>query len=449
MTLLLLGVGAVAGVLGTRAAALFFLAAAVLGADSALPAVATWTAVTAAGLTAMKASPRRLALPALGTAAAIGAGSARNTAVVLALWVLATATAAVSRGPRSESARWAATLCACDVPVVAAVAWVALSSGFEDWPLQIDNVAVVLLLVAAAARASLASGPDDDHQEVGLLTVRTQTVVLLVLGLGVNAVDRQILVGAVLIGAAGFAVSASAVRSATRDVVQEASLVALMLAGARLGWMESGWEWGALAGGTLIHSLRLRLRSEDIGPLAGAILGGGGIGLAFLPAVLVGLEGAPRARGWQGVALVAGLVAGLGGRLTSESADEPRKGVIKEGRWQRLVSVGLLGAAVVAGLWAPALSVPRSAAGSAIAWPPAWAFLVVALAGTAAALRSLPIQQQAGSIPDRSPRRTYPRMPDLRLPGWSARPGLIRAGLIGLASVAVGIWVVGVFRGFL
>ncbi len=448
MTLLLLGAGAVAAVLGTRAAGLLFLGAAVVGGGSVLPAVAAWTAGMAAGLTALKPSPRRLALPVLGAAAAVGAGSARNTAVVLALWVLATGAAVLSRGPGAQGARWAATLCACDLPVVAAVAWVALRVGFEEWPRQLDGGAVVLLLAAAAIRASLAAGPSDDRQEAGLLTVRAQTAVLLFVALGVTGVDRAILIGVVLIGAAGFALSGWLARPATRDVVQEIALVALVVAGARLNWMPSGWEWGALAAGTLIHNLRLRLDRDDIGPLAAKIFAGGGIGLPLLPVVLVGLEGAARARGWQGVLVLAALVAGLGDRLSAQDAPQRRARRPAEGRWERVVSAAILGATVLAGLWSPVLAAPRPPGGEPLAWPPIWALGVVVAAAGIAATRPLriPVAVEASGGRTERPR---PRLPDLRLPESWARPALIRAGLIALAAVAVGIWVVGVLRGFL
>jgi hypothetical protein len=370
---------------------------------------------------------------------------------VLALWVLATAVAAVNRGPDPEGARWAATLCVCDVPVAAAVAWVALRVGFEDWPHQLDGVAVGLLVGAAALRASLASGPSDDGQEVGLLIVRTQTVVLLSIALNVGGVDRSILVGAALLGAAGFAVSGTVARAATADVVQEISLVALVLAGARLEWMPAGWEWGALAGGTLMHNLRLRLASEHVGPLAGRILMGGGFGLPLLPVALVGLEGAARARGWVGIVVLVGLVAGLGARLSlfyaRPGVDGRRSRPEVEGRWQWAVATAVLGAAVVSGLWAPVLAVPRPPAGGPIAWPPVWAVGLVLLAGLAGALRPLPVRSHETTSDPTG--RALPRLPDLRLPARTMRPGVIVTGLSALAAVAVAIWVIGVLRGFL
>ncbi len=296
MTLLLLGAGALLAALGTRLSGLAFAGAAVFAVTGiTLAAPAAWAAATALGLAALRASPRRLAVPALGAAAALAVGSARNTAVVAAAWVLATAAAVISRGRGPEGDRWAMTVCLADLPVLGAVVWTALRVGFEGWPQELDTVGVLLLLLAATLRAPLASGPQDEVPEPGLLVVRVQTVVLLVVVTGTAPLGRNVLLGVAILGAIGFAAGGVARRSATRDVAQEIALVALMLAAGRLGWTPQGWEWGALAAGTLIHNLRLRSDLEAAGLLPATLLGGGGIGLPFLPVVLVGLEGSLRA----------------------------------------------------------------------------------------------------------------------------------------------------------
>ncbi|MGH2758255.1 MAG: hypothetical protein ACRDKJ_01700 [Actinomycetota bacterium] len=441
MTLLLLGLGAGFAAVGTRAAALPFVAAAVFAsAGSWMPAMGTWAAATALGFVGLRGSPRRLALPVLGAAAALGVGSARNTAVVGALWVLGTVAAVVSRGGSPDAGRWALTVCAADVPFLGAVVWTAGRIGFQGWPLELDGVALILLLTAAAVRAPLASGPQDSP-EAGLLPVRVQTFVVLGLVLGTASPDRAFLVAAALVAGAGFALGGTFRPPRSRDAVQEAALVALVLSMGALGWVPLGWEWAALAGGTLIHHLRLRLGFGSWGSLAAVFLCSGGVLLPFLPSLLVGLEGSLRADDLVKVGVPLALLAGLVARSTHDDPDVVRQRA--PGRWELASAAVVVCASAVASLWAPIFTIPSGAAADGVAWPPAWSVaglvVLVLLAGTAGGVRAAP---GSVTVPARS-------LPDPRLPARWAGDGALVGAQAGLGAVAVGVWVLGTLRGFL
>lgn len=452
MTIALLGLGALAAAAGTRAAGFVFLGVAVVGAlGSSLPALVTWIAATAAALIWAPGTPRRLALPVLGAAAALGAGSARNTTVVLGLWIIGTGAAVLTRGDGPGSDRWAQTLCLADLPVVAAVAWTAFDIGLEGWPQQLDPAAVVLLLIGAALRAPLASGPQDGSQASGLLIVRAQSAALLVIAIGAPAAD-DLLSTAAALAAVGFLVGGIVARSATRDVIQELALVALVSAAARSGWGPQGWEWGALAAGTLMHNLRLRLGDGAGGPLAGALYRGAGLGLPLLPVVLVGLEGAIRAGGWVGSVMMLGLAGGSAARASTPWVASPAPHQTPDRRaWAPGVATAGVALCAAAGLWAPALTVPEAAAGEPIGWPPGWAAVAVLVTGAAAAIaRRRSADDPAASPAADSPRRWQPlALPELRVPARLAQPRLVLASTAVLGLAALAMWVVGVLRGFL
>lgn len=441
MTLLLMGLGGLIAALGTRASAVAFLGAAAVGAaGTTLGAVATWAAATAAVLAGLAARPRLVALPALGAAAALAAGSARNAAVVVALWALSTASAVLPQEPRAR--RWALTLCLADLPVVAAVVWTALRVGFDGWPLGLDTPAAAALLVSAVIRAPLASGPDDGARGRGLLAVRTQVVVLLAVALAATGLPTSVLVGSAVLGAVGFAAGGVAGRAVTRDVVQESSLLALVLAASRLGWGPVGWEWGVLAAGTLTHSLRLSVGISPTAPLAGALLAGGGIGLPFLPVVLVGLEGASRADGWARIVLMTALVVGLGTRASSSAGDEEVSiRSSRSSRWLEVAAVAVVIASVVGSLWAPAFTVPAEVAAQRIGWAPLWAAGAVAVLGVASALGRWPGPPREAA--------TGRVLGELRVPGRWAVPGAVWGTLALSGAVGVALWFLGFLRGFL
>ena len=456
MTVGLFGLGALIAAAGTRVAGFAFLGAAVLGANGrTLPALVTWTSAMAAGLVFARGAPRRLAIPALGALAAVGAGSARNTAVVLGLWVIATGTAVLSRGKGREADRWAQTLCAADLPVVIAVVWTAFNAGFEGWPQQLDPIGVVLLLLAAVVRAPLISGPDASRPEPGLLAVRTQTIVLLVLAVGSSS-GQDLLSAAAVLGVLGFLVGGTASRPATRDGIQELALVAVVLAVGRAGWGPAAWEWGALAAGTLIHNLRLRLESGGTGPLARVLHRGGGLGLPLLPVVLVGLEGATGAGGWVGAVVMLGLVGGLAARATSfPRGDLPASGRVDDHHpvWEPSVVGGIVAGCVIGGLWAPVLTMPEGSAGEGIGWPPLWAAFAVVIAGAGAAVVLRADGRRAWFVPGDGPGDRpgwHPvAVPEMRVPARLADTRLLLASTGVLAVVALGLWVVGLLRGFL
>lgn len=440
MTLGLLGLGAALAAAGTRLSALAFIGAAVVAArGTLLVALGTWTAVTALGFVGLKGSPRRLALPVLGAVAALGVGSARNTAVVGAVWVLATVAAVFSRGRGPDANRWAVTLCMADVPFIGAIVWTAVRVGFEGWPAELDTVAALLLLFAASLRAPLAAGPDD-VPEAGLLPVRVQTLAILHVVLATAPLDRDLVVASAVVAACGFAVGGCFRRAISRDTVQEISLVALVLTVGGLGWGPTGWEWAALGAGTLIHNLRLRLDIHPWAPLAASLLRGGGVMLPFLPVLLVGLEGALRADTVAKVAVPVALVAGLAARVAYQEPDPQRRTAPR--RWESAAAGVALAGAVAAGVWAPVFTLPSGAA-EPIIWPPAWSL------GVVAALAIL------GSVAGRVHRQPTPtaRSPlvlaDLRLPARWDGGRLLIVLQAALGAVAIGVWVLGSLRGFL
>src|SRR5439155_3840778 len=122
--------------------------------------------------------------------------------------------------------------------------WTVLPRALEGWPRTLHARGAVLLFVAAAAKALLAAGPDDAREASGSLAVRAQTVVLLAISSA--RLSPASLRAAVVASALGLVACRLARRDATRDVVREASFVAMALATARLGWGPSGWMWGAL-----------------------------------------------------------------------------------------------------------------------------------------------------------------------------------------------------------
>lgn len=445
MTFLLLSLAGIGAALGTRACAVPLIAAAVLGAmGNTVPAVAAWAAATAVGLLLLGATPRRLAVPVLGVTAALASASPRNAGVVLALWVVATGAAVLTRPDGPEGRRWALTVCLADLPFYAAVAWTALAVGFEGWPGQLPTGGVALLLFSAALRAPLASGPSDEAPESGLLTVRTQAIVSVVLALGAQNVDPGLVVTAVLAGAVAFAFGGVARRAATRDVVQEVGLLAVVVGAARLGWGPTGWEWGVLAAGTLIHYLRLRVGADSLGRLAGALVAGGGIGLPLLPVVVAALEGSTAAPGWRGTIVMAGLVAGLAARTLGHSVAEARRASRTE-----VVARGIaVGACVAAGLWAPLLTLQRSSLVEQISWPPLWASLVLVAAAIAGGGRGDLVPDR---LPDRppEPESRWWRLREVRVAERVASDGVLVGTVVLLATLAVGMWAFGVVRGFL
>jgi hypothetical protein len=368
-----------------------------------------------------------------------------NTTVVLAVWVVGTGAAVLARGHGVEARRWALALCIADLPLFAAVAWTASTLGFERWPERLDTPAVVLLLAAALLRAPLASGPDDRSPDPGLLVVRTQAAALILVSLGSGPARHDLLVGVALLAAFAFALGGWASRAATRDAVQEMALVGLVVAAARAGTGATGWEWGALAAGTLIHNLRLRVDSPWVGPLAARLLSGGGLGLPLLPVVLVGLEGSFRSQGLVRPAMMVALVTGLAARASAEvspGVDDPR--TTGAPRWAAAMAAALAAAAIAAALWAPLFTLPRPPGASPMGWPPVWAGAGVL---AAAGVGGLFARERGVEVVRR--RVWRPAVGDPRPPaGWSS-PVAVTGALLVLAAGAAGMWIVGVVRGFL
>jgi hypothetical protein len=451
MTVLALVLGAAAAAVGTRLAALGFIAAAAVAATDRGPAasIATWSAALAAGWVLLDAGPvRRLALPALGVAAVVVAGAAPNGAVVAGLWIVASAAAAVSAGAFEDpkASRWALSIAGADLALVAALA-IAANQSFEGWPLNLSWLQALLLLVAAVARAPLAAGPSASTSLPGLLIVRAQVVVLTVAAL-VSA-DPWLAETAIVIGAVGFIAAPWHRRAEVTDVVQELALVGMAAGAHRLGWTTQGWVWGALAAGTLTHYLRFMVGRGTAGRWADPILRAGGLGLPFLPVIAALLEGVLEVRGWPAALLGTGLLLGLGGRVARPSPRpvRRRRSVLDEIR-----SVGAVGLAVAGGLWGTALSLPSPPAGSAIGWPPPWAPVMVLAAAALGSQLSTVVSPRRGAIPA-SPSQLVARLRALGdrleavdVPGG---PKLLIGALGFLALASAGIWIVGLTRGFL
>lgn len=452
MTLLLFAVAAGLAAAGTRLAAVAFAGAAAAAAVShtaAAPA-GVWIACTCAGLILLGAPPRRLALPAAGAAAVLVAVSATNAAAVLPAWTVAAACAALAHGRRPAEAerRWTLGLLITEAPVAAAVCWLIVDAGFTAWapgtPSARTTLVPALLLGAAALlRAPLAAGALDRAPEAGLVLVRAQAVVLLVVAAtGPPAALRILAVAA----AAQFAAGGLPAREAVRDAVQESALVALALTGTALGHLPAGWVWGALAAGTLLHLARLAdLRRDPVARGLRALVRDGGLASPMLPVVAAVGFGAAGAGGPLGAWTLAMLVAGLAARAGGPAADRRRVPVHAYAAW------AVTSAAVTGGLWAAVFTHPRSIASGPLPWPPAWAILLVAAGAVVGWRYARPL------TPGRA-RRPEPAAASAFLDAASplARPldaarlrGAVLVPVAGLAALAVGVWTVGLVRGFL
>lgn len=444
MTVLLVVIGAAGAALGTRAAAAAFVAAAVSGAmgDPQVAAITTWSSALAAGwLLLTDRSPRPLALPALGLAAVLAAGSATNGAVVLGLWVIATCAAVVSRGDGRSADTWALWLCGLDLVLVVCIASTA-ARGFEGWPQTLTVPAASVVLAAASARALVAAGPDDETWFAGLLVVRAQAVVLT--AFAIRAASSGLSEAAVVVAAVAFAAAPLFGRRAVIDAVQEFALVMMALAAANLGWGPVGWEWGALAAGTLMHYLRFTVRRTRSAPFARALSVTAGVGAPLLPVVLVELEGAARAPRVLAVVVLIGLLAGLAGRTrvplpplsrrTARGADEVRSGAV-------------LAVAAIASVLGVAFTLPRPPGGEAVVAPPLWAAAVVAAAAVAGA-RVIRVVNPGRREPFVVP-WSRAMVERAAIVGDIVTPRMLWAVVGVLVICAAAMWAVGASRGFL
>jgi len=446
VTFLAYGVAAVVAVAGSRLSAAIFVVAAVVAARQGIPGAAamTWTAAMAGALIVAGISPRRVAVPAIGAAAAIAAGAAGNAAIVLALWTIGTAAAVASPPPGGDGRRWAFAVLQADLLVAATVVYTATNYGFAAWPHRIDTVGAGVLIVAALARVPAAGWPDS-RPEVGLVLVRAQVVVLLATAL--RAAGHELQIAGLLGGAAIFAAGAAGRRAAVRDTAQEAGLVLLALSSARLGWQPTDWVWGALAGGTLIHQLRLIGEGTDEGSgLARAIVRAGGVGLPFLPAAGAVITASLPHGGIPRFVVVAGIAAGLAGRASARTraAAARRPALAGTAPWR----IGVIGAAAAAGLAAPLVALPRPPAGGTVPWPPPWASAVVgAVAAAGLAARALaPADERSGAYAAPDVPAVDAAMRLLDPPGGA----VVLVGLLSvLGVVAAGVLVLGWMRGFL
>jgi hypothetical protein len=441
MTVVLIALGAIAAAAGTRLAAAFFIGAAVAGAlGSDLAAVSTWSAALAAGCVLLSpASPRWIALPALGLAAVVAAGLAHNSAVVMTLWVLGTGAAAVSSESTEEGRRWAFALCALDATLLAVLAVASIDS-FEGWPATLGTVSSGLLLAAAGVRACLVAAPSAVPPFAGLLVVRTQVAVLV--AVSVAAGGPGIARAAIVLGAAGFAVGPFLRRPVAVDAIQELSLYALAIASTELGWTSRGWAWGALAAGTLIHQLRFMVGRGVAGQWVELVLRSAGIGLPFLPVVGALLEGSLGPRGWEAAVIAAGTLIGSAARLGTPLARPRRRarGWVDDVRGPVVVAL-----AVVASLSASALSLPRPPGGAAVHWPDVVALVAV---GSAAIVGSRFRLVGSKAAPANAAPDLAERLP-VTVEAVPARPVVLWTALGVLGAGAVALWIAGVTRGFL
>ncbi len=451
MTIVLLGLGAIACAAGTRAALVLFAGAAVAGAlDDLLPALSVWTASMLAGLVLRPSqAARRLALPALGAGAVLVAASSSNAAAVMGLWVVGTAVVCFGRGHAPESRRWALTVCLADIPLAGAVIYNAVDAGFEAWPPGSTSAAAIAMLVSAALRLPLAAGSDDGNEETALVVVRTQAAALILVGLSSGGLG--IAQGVVGVASATFILGGLAGRAATRDGAQELSLLAMAAAGSVLGWTPDGWTWGVLAAGTLIHNLRVNSRDSQPNVLVAGVLGGAGLGLPFLPVVAALLEGSLRAGSWYGAMTTLACLLGLALRARREAVgDASSKG--RKGRDPAgILRFSWLALAVAAGLTGVVLALPRPPAGDVLSWPPLWAAAVVGVCG----LIGSRFSRFAPRTQDRPGGREVPVRawrPFARVVAPLERVARTRALEASLALLVVTggvLWAAGILRGFL
>lgn len=452
MTVLLLGVAALLAAVGTRLAVAAFAAAAASALLVAGPLALAefWPSATAAGLLVAGVGPRRLALPAAGVAAALIAAGASNAAVVLPAWTLAGICAAgqTVRGSGPAERTWTMWLLAADVPVMIAVCWTIAVDGFSTWPPMGGAVPAVLLVAAAAARMPLAAGALDRAPETGLVLVRAQTVVLLLLGMGSVPVGSRnaFAVTATAAASASFVGAVwAAGRDSVRDAVQEAALTAIALSAVALGWGLSGLAWGALAAGTVLHLVRTAdPRGTPAARWLSRVARSGSLGSPIVAVVTAVAAGAVAAGGWLAAVVLLCLLGGLVGR--GLGALERRRG---SPPGPRAVAVGFAVAAILLGLWAPAAGFPPSLGGSAIPWIPLWALgllVVGAGAGFAAHARLVPAR-----LPAAPPRFEWslPKVPLHTMGPVASRPFALVLPLAAFLAVAVGLWLVGLTRGFL
>ncbi len=436
MTLALFALAALAAAAGTRLAAGVLVGAAVAAALSPNPVVAvigTWTAVLGAGAILLARSPRRLALPIAGAAAAVVAGAAPNAAAVLALWALASLALVAT----SDARRSSAVFVASDLPFVVAVITGAVR-GFQGWPSANHTIVALALFCTAAAKVALAdasSGPDEPPV---LLVVRTQALVAAYLA--VAAAPHAVLQAFVVAGALAFAVVPHLATDSAVDLAQEVALFGVVLASGFLGWGPRGWAWAVVAAGTLIHHLRMSTRTRSLASVASLVTRGGLVGFALLPVVVAELEGVAYGRPAVGAALIVTFVYGLAARSRSVARARLRR----PPKVGELAPLLLAAAAFAAGIWAPFVSLPRPPAGLAIGWFPAWAALTIAAAAVVGFFFPGLVKGPARAGPARRL-----RVPSLPVEAALSRPFVLEA-LVGLLVVAAaGMWVVGAIRGFL
>ncbi len=443
MTLAWFAAAALASLLGTRGAAVVWLGAAVAAAATGGPVavIGAWTAVTAGGLTLVGPQPRRVAVPAVGAAGILVAGAAPNAAAFLAAWMIGVLAVRVEPSHDVESRRrWLAGTLACDVPVVAAVVWSVWARGFVTWPGDLGTGPALLLVAAALGRVALSAGPLERLPSSGLLVVRTQAVVLLMLGAGAADVAATV---AVFAGAVVFAGATTAARPGVRDGAGEIGLAAVAIGGAVTGAVPPGWLWGVLGAGTILHLVRLAGSRPAWIRITAAAVRGGGFPSPLVAVVVAVSAGATASGGSQGAVVLLALMLGLAGR-TAVATSRPK------GRVGPLAGVwlaGLLGVGALLAVWAPAATIPGRLAGAPIPQPPVWALGAV-LIGAAAGAR-----WAAVLIPGRIPRAPvglsgrFPRV----IPEVGARlSGRIASVLLVVfAFAAVGVFVAGWARGFL
>jgi hypothetical protein len=250
----------------------------------------------------------------------------------------------------------------------------------------------------------------------------------------------------VAIGAAGFLCGGLVGKDSTRDGIQEISLVGLTAASSFLGWTPGGWEWGALAAGTLIHLLRVSAGRGSTGALAAGMLRGAGLGLPFLPVVVAQLEGLFGERNWVAAFVALGLLGGLAARArSSTSIEEPAgpKTLVKDRLWR----AGWVALAATASLWSATLALPAALGGDVAPWPPVWAIGIVAGLGAIGARFPNLAPRRAGS---REPVRSLPSAPRLvDVLDRIAVTRMLEIALVCLLLAAAGLWVAGLLRGFL
>ncbi len=468
MTTAALVFGAVAalGGSGTVAAVAFGAGAVWAAGQGSLPATAAFAgAATCAFLSMARLPSRLLAMPALGLASLLVAGSSSNAAAVLPAWILATSSVTFSRGPGYRPG-WTVVAVLSDLPFAAGLAWAISQEGFVSWQDPLPSASALAFCATALLKAVAAAGGSQTDPGFAVIARVQALVALLLASNGAPPTAAFLLIG----GALAFGGSGFLSNRARMDSVQEAGLVALVLGGWLSGRHPTALVWVAVAAGTLLHLLSATseapapadapaLRDRLLGrqSLLAAMASGPGAGSVIWMAAAAVALAAVRAGGIEGGLVVAALAAGIAGRGRARISDRPRHHS-GQGPWVTVaeavaVLLGLLGLATAAragaATWSEAvrpglLAVPAAVVLSAFVAGPVWKWAFGEDPTAATTVHDLPASEAFAVAPS----ERWSRF-NAFLDAAAGRRGLVVAVLALLATAAMGVWVTGYLRGFL